>query len=176
MTTFTINTGNNITAYAKRPAETEGAETFDSLEAFTALAEAWPGNRLVAIWNTFGGDPVKKFTSRYTGVTRIWKEIQHLTPTPAPDAPKAAAKKAKAVTGATKADEADTARDGSKKATVLDLLRRPTGASLSEIMTTTGWQAHTVRGFISGMLTKKLGLTVESLRGEDKVRTYRIAS
>ena len=43
-------------------------------------------------------------------------------------------------------------------------------------MTATTWQAHTVRGFISGTLGKKLGLAVESVRGEDKVRTYRLAS
>ena len=72
-------------------------------------------------------------------------------------------------------DDAPTARDGSKKAQVLDLLRRPNGASLDEIMTETGWQAHTVRGFISHAITKKMGLAVESLRGEDKVRTYRVA-
>ena len=41
-------------------------------------------------------------------------------------------------------------------------------------MELTGWQAHTVRGFVSGTLTKKLGLKIESFRSEGKERTYRI--
>jgi Protein of unknown function (DUF3489) len=56
---------------------------------------------------------------------------------------------------------------------VLELLKRPGGATLKEIMATTGWQAHSVRGFISGALGKKLGLAVESAKGEDG-RTYSI--
>ena len=55
-------------------------------------------------------------------------------------------------------------REGSKKAIVLELIRRPDGASLKEIMDATGWQAHSVRGFISGSLGKKMGLTVESFK------------
>ena len=177
MTTFTINAENNITAYADAPADTTGTEVFASERDLAKAAAAWPSARLVEIWNSLTGIvPVKKFTDRKSAAARIWKQIQHLTPAPAPQPPKAAPKKAKAVNGATKGNNASTARDGSKKATVLDLLRRPAGASLADIMTETGWQAHTVRGFISGTLTKKMGLTVESLRGEDKVRTYRIAS
>jgi hypothetical protein len=66
------------------------------------------------------------------------------------------------------------AREGSKTAKVLDLLRRPDGATLKEIMKATGWQAHSVRGFISGTLGKKLGLTVESAKREDGERVYRL--
>jgi hypothetical protein len=75
-------------------------------------------------------------------------------------------------TGAKKT--ANVAREGSKKAGVLDLMRRSQGASLAEIMELTGWQPHTVRGFVSGTLVKKLGLKVESFRTEEKERTYRI--
>ena len=46
--------------------------------------------------------------------------------------------------------------------------------TLAEIMKFTGWQAHTVRGFIS-IAGSKQGLKIESVRGEDKQRTYRIA-
>ena len=88
----------------------------------------------------------------------------------------AAPKKAKAAKATTPDNGAPTAREGSKKATVLDLLRRLEGATLGDIMTATGWQAHTVRGFISAALIKKMGIAVESFRVEDKVRTYRIAS
>jgi hypothetical protein len=62
-----------------------------------------------------------------------------------------------------------------KKDLVLALLQRDEGATLSEIMTATGWQAHSVRGFISGTLRKKLGLTVALLRTDDATR-YRTSS
>ena len=66
------------------------------------------------------------------------------------------------------------ARDGSKKATVLGLLQRKGGATLKEIMKATAWQKHSVRGFISGALGKKMGLTVDSVRREDGERVYSI--
>ena len=59
---------------------------------------------------------------------------------------------------------------------VLDLLRHKDGATTAEIARATGWQAHTVRGFVSGTLTRKLGLRVESFRTEDKERTYRVSA
>ena len=58
---------------------------------------------------------------------------------------------------------------------VLDLLKRSGGVTLAEIMKATGWQPHSVRGFISGTLGKKMGLKVESVKGEDGERTYSIA-
>ena len=70
----------------------------------------------------------------------------------------------------------NVAREGSKKAEVLTLMRRAKGVTLAEIMEKTGWQAHTVRGFVSGTLTKKLGLKVESFRSDGKERCYRITS
>jgi len=63
-------------------------------------------------------------------------------------------------------------RARSKTAHVLDLLKRPGGATLKNIMEDTGWQAHSVRGFISGTLGAKMGLTVESAKGEGGERTY----
>jgi hypothetical protein len=64
-------------------------------------------------------------------------------------------------------------RSGSKQAQVIDLLRRPQGASIKEMMKATGWQAHSVRGFMSGALKKKLGLTIASTK-EKRGRIYRI--
>jgi hypothetical protein len=66
-------------------------------------------------------------------------------------------------------------REGSKTATILELLRRTKGATLSEIMEATSWQAHSVRGFISGTLGKKMGLTVNSVKGENGQRTYSLS-
>jgi hypothetical protein len=52
------------------------------------------------------------------------------------------------------------------------MLQRKDGASLADIMKATGWQAHSVRGFISGALIKKAGLKVESFKREDGERAY----
>jgi hypothetical protein len=72
------------------------------------------------------------------------------------------------------APKAASARDGSKKATVLALLQRKNGATLAEIMKATLWQAHSVRGFISGALGKNMGLTVNSAKRQDGERVYSI--
>ena len=86
-------------------------------------------------------------------------------------APAVAPKKAKAGKRATAAEKPAKAREGSKTAQILELLKRPGGATLKAIMAATEWQAHSVRGFISG-LGKKLGLAVESVKGENGERTY----
>ena len=64
-------------------------------------------------------------------------------------------------------------RSDSKQAKVIGLLRRPQGASIEEMMKVTGWQAHSVRGVMSGALKKKLGLTIASAK-EKRGRVYRI--
>jgi hypothetical protein len=57
---------------------------------------------------------------------------------------------------------------------VLELMSRKQGAAMSEIGKATGWQNHTIRGFISGNVTKKMGLAVESFKNEAGERIYRI--
>ena len=92
----------------------------------------------------------------------------------APVAP-AKAKASKGTKAAKKAAPAAAPREGSKKQIVIGMLRAKGGATLGEIMKKMGWQRHTVRGFVSGMLGKKMGLTVESTRSESGDRTYKIA-
>jgi Protein of unknown function (DUF3489) len=88
-------------------------------------------------------------------------------------APKAASKpKAARLKAATEKG----VREGSKTETILSLMKRSGGATLKEIMEATSWQPHSVRGFISGTLGKKMGLTVISAKGEDGARTYSIKS
>jgi Protein of unknown function (DUF3489) len=75
---------------------------------------------------------------------------------------KTKAKAAKAVKAAPA--ETPTPRTGTKQATMIELLKRPEGATVEQIAEATGWQHHTIRGAISGALKKKLGLTVEATR------------
>jgi len=88
------------------------------------------------------------------------------------------AKSGKKATPAKKASKGTTkatgARDGSKAAKILDLLKRPGGVTAKELMKASGWQAHSVRGFLSGTVGKKLGLAVTSTKAEDGERTYSV--
>jgi len=68
-----------------------------------------------------------------------------------------------------------TPRQNTKQAKLITLLRRPSGATLVDLVKATGWQPHTVRGAISGALKKRLGLKVVSEKAEGKERTYRLA-
>jgi hypothetical protein len=192
MRTFTIDTDNNIQAYAEAPASSNSAEVFSTQKELAKLVVAWPAARLIEIWNSFAGvapfddlKPVKKFTSRKTAVARIWQAIERLSPDVAQPAERVAPAKGKAKKSPTESkgrdpahlgakDAANVAREGSKKAEVLELMRRNQGATIEAIMKLTGWQVHTVRGFVSGTLSKKLGLKIESFRSEKKERTYRV--
>ena len=179
MTTFTIDREYNITAYSKPPSPLAEVETFSSEKQLARLAAAWPIARLLGVWNSFAGvapfhdlKPVRKFTNRKAAVTRIWTAIQRLPPIPelSVAAPAAAANSSSPCLTA----GCEGVGTPSKGAFVMDLMRRPAGASLSEIMAATGWQRHSVRGYISGTVSKKLGLHVESSPGADGQRTYRI--
>jgi hypothetical protein len=64
-------------------------------------------------------------------------------------------------------------RPSSKQQKVLDLLRRPAGASIAAIGKATGWQQHSVRGFFAGVVRKKLRLKLGSAK-TDGVRVYKI--
>ena len=205
MKTFTIDTDNNITAHDATPAAQDNLVVFASQKEFSKATAEWPISRLVETWNSFAGaplfgdlKPVKKFDNRTKATTRIWAAIQKLEAAPAPQAatpaPQVAqvaqvapkpAKKAKATKAAkaaagtpTPAPDASTPRVPrafSKQAIVRDMLLRAGGATLQEIMAETGWQKHTVRGFIS-TLAKKTGIAITSTRREsDQARVYEAA-
>jgi hypothetical protein len=81
------------------------------------------------------------------------------------------AKSQKAAKGA----KSDTgAREGSKAAKVLDLLKRSGGVTLKELMKATGWQPHSIRGYLSGTVRKKMKLRVASAKGADGERHYSV--
>lgn len=66
-------------------------------------------------------------------------------------------------------------RKNSKQATVISLLNQPDGVTLRQLMESTGWQAHSIRGAISGMVKKRLCYNVLSEKRPDGERVYRIA-
>jgi Protein of unknown function (DUF3489) len=65
-------------------------------------------------------------------------------------------------------------RSNSKQAQVIELLKRPQGCTIEEVTQVTAWQAHTIRGFFSAALKKKLGLSITSSKADGATRTYRI--
>jgi hypothetical protein len=199
MATFTIDPDNNITVLAQVPAGTDRSTTFSTEKELAKLIADWPISRLIDAWNSFAGvapfddlKPIKKFTNRKTAVVRIWNAVTRLTPLVAPvtadvasvkrngkKSPTTSRRAVVARPAAKRAAEPASARSkktGSKKTDVLALMRRDSGATMAEIIQLTGWQPHTVRGFISGTLVKKMGLAVDSFRGEGRERTYQIKS
>jgi hypothetical protein len=113
MTTFTIDTDNNITALT-HPQQAEAAgigQSFASQDALGALTANWPMDRFVTVWNSFAGvagfgadlKPVKKFENRDKAVARIWKAIQRLNGSATPE-------------GATAVEPAPAAPEGAKGA------------------------------------------------------------
>ena len=91
---------------------------------------------------------------------------------PAADTP---AEARKAATGRDGANAPRKARTGTKQALVVEMLRRPEGATVDQIMDATGWQRHTVRGAFAGAIKKKLGLAIVSEKIEGRGRVYRVA-
>ncbi len=191
MRLFAIDKDETITAFPAAEYVPDGQEQFASEKELAKLASNWPADRLVNIWNSFAGvagfgadlKPVKKFTDRKTAAARIWKAIQKLdTPAPqetAPAAPQAAdvaPKKAKATKAAKTKQGASVPREFSKKAIVLEMLRRKDGATLAEISKVTEWQNHSIRGFISGSIAKRMGLKVESTKDDLGNRRYHVIS
>jgi uncharacterized protein DUF3489 len=142
-----------ITAKGERKPMTTTAENQDTAQA-TAMATEKP--EATKKPNTRAQKPHATPSKRRSGKKT----------TPANKAAKAP-KKAKSA-------KAAGSREGSKTAKVLDLLKRPGGATTKELIKATGWQKHSLRGFLSGTVGKKMGLAVTSTKGEDGERSYSI--
>lgn len=203
MSIFTIDSENNITFHAGHPAGTDPTTVFVNAKDLDTITSEWPTSRLVETWNSFAGvapfddlKPVKKFTDREVAIRRIWNAIQRLSPrqqgadvaketASATETASAGKSRAKAPKAAKKPKEPKAAKpprakkervakEGSKTDIVLGLLKRAKGASSDELMKATGWQSHSVRGFLSGTLKKKMKLKVLSVKAEDGTRRYSI--
>ena len=195
MRLFAIDNDNTITAFPAAEQIPEGQEHFATEKELAKLAANWPADRLVQVWNSFagvagfGGDlkPIKKFTDRKSAVARIWKAIQKLD---APAAPETAAATETATTAPRRPtvrrrsqgdqggqDQGRRARgarrqqEGHRAGAAAPQGRRDAGRDRQA----TDWQTHSIRGFISGSLTKKMGLKIESIKREDGERRYVLA-
>ena len=199
---YTLDRDNAITAFAtdqevNANIPPQGYDWIITTEKQLAKATAkWPISRFVEVWNSFAGvagpfgdlKPVKKFENRAKAVARIWAAIKVLgaqveKAATAPAAPPPRPRKSAAKKDATQSPT-DTAamppsdspfktpREGSQTAKVIALLKREGGVTLEALMAATGWQKHSVRGFIS-TLPKRAGLAVTSARREsDRARVY----
>ena len=133
----------------------DGSATFETEREFRDVVADWPGNRFVDVWNRLPrAKNVSKFTDRNTAIRRIWKALHELKP-------------------ATEASPTADACKITKAERVTALLSSPSGASLRAIMVLTGWQPHSVRGFISAQLTKRMGLKIHLFKRNGE-RIYRI--
>jgi hypothetical protein len=134
------------------------------------------------------GDPVWRETGDGHGVTLIITdaglEAIGVEPDTAPQAATrgeeateaaAASAKASSPTAPAALPRERKIREGTKQALVIEMLRRPEGASIAEIVEATNWASHTTRGFLAGALKKKLGLAIDSEREETRGRVYRLA-
>jgi hypothetical protein len=81
-----------------------------------------------------------------------------------------------AATTATTRKQASAAKPKTKLARLETLLRRPDGATIEQISKSLDWQAHSVRGAMSGALKKKQGLTIASEKADGGRRVYRITA
>jgi len=153
------------------------AKVVDSLIAKGMIAEV-DAIRGEPAWGQAGDTPAVTLAITAAGFAALG-----ITPDEAPQPAAQAAGKRKAAkvvpvtekapTAATGATAAKT-RPGTKQALLIDLLRRPQGATIAEIVEATGWLPHTARGAMAGTLKKKLGLTIMSEKDETRGRVYRI--
>jgi Protein of unknown function (DUF3489) len=160
---FQLTTENHIRVVDEPEPANEGSgdTTFASEQELRELAGEWPMKRLVEIWSHLPRvEPVTRFTDRTTAVRRIWRAVQPKGKEGGKIAPRVSSSR-----------QRPAFREGSKAAQVCSLLSRPEGATLNEIRTATGWQAHTVRGFISRNLGKQ-GRRVRSFEKNGE-RVYR---
>ena len=175
MRIFTIDAGNIVAVSTSTERGSKiGAAQFKNEKQLAALAAHWPSGRLVDIWNNLPGvRKIAKFTDRQTGLRRIWAAIHGLKPQVGAHAASGGDKTSSRGKTASPSEQPVVARAATKTARVIALLKQPAGATLKAIMGLTGWQSHSVRGFISAQLVKKMHYRVQSFkRGGERV--YRI--
>jgi hypothetical protein len=176
MRIFTIDAGNMIAVSItpEQRGSKSGAARFTNEKQLAALAAHWPSGRLVEIWNKLpGARKIARFTDRQTGVRRIWRAIERLEPHVGAHAASGGEKTNNRGKASSQSEQPVVAREDTKAARVIALLKQPAGATLNAIMALTGWQSHSVRGFITAHVRQKMNYRVQSFkRGGERV--YRI--
>ena len=172
MKVFMITAKNEVRTLTSGQKARAGGTVFSSAEELAASVRQWPMARLVEVWNLLpGAKPLSKFTDRKTAVRRLWEVLQAVAAIASQQPRKVGSEGRAGPAPARQASQGHTARKGSKTEIVLALLRQPSGATLGALMRATQWQAHSVRGFISGQLGRRMGLHVKSFR-RDGDRVY----
>lgn len=116
------------------------------------------------VWREQGGQPMALFISK-TGLAVIGVDLEE------------GEESGQRTNPSHTEDNAEPApKASSKQDTLLGLLRRKGGATIDELIAASDWQAHSVRGFLSGTVKKKLGLPLVSERAQNGPRRYRIAA
>jgi Protein of unknown function (DUF3489) len=159
MNAFTITAKNEVRRFTTGQEAPAGGVVFGSAEELSAAVGQWPAARLAEIWNQLpGAKPLTKFTDRKTAVRRLWEALAAEMPDSGQQRRKVGSKPQAVAAVAKPSKQGQTAGKGTKTEQILALLRQPSGATLDSLMRATEWQAHSVRGFISGQLGKRLGL------------------
>ena len=138
-----------VTVLSQVPASQHAGS--DLIQSIRDLKQSrFPTARLLTIWNALpGAEAVRRFKDRSSGAKRVWAALQALPLT--------------------------TSGSFSKQDHVIALLQRDSGASMEDLMAATGWQRHSVRGVLSGVIRKKRGLNLSASRAGDRL-VYRVVS
>ena len=139
--------------------EPEDAElVFSTAEELQAGVAEWPLRRLVTIWNKLPEvKAITRFENRQVAAERIWRAIERVRQQFGKSG------------GPRPREKAERRRN--KTELIIGMLQQPSGATLQSLMEATHWQTHSVRGFLSGKLSKERGLLVKSFRREGE-RVY----
>jgi hypothetical protein len=128
----------------------------------------WWGAAIVAASNT-NGEPIMSKSAKGAAGTKSTRRATARKHTQSSKVPSSAA-------SAQRRKPRIASRPDSKVNRIVALLRQKEGATIADMQDATGWQAHSVRGAISGALKKKLGLTVSSEKVNGRGRIYRIVA
>jgi hypothetical protein len=186
MSTFIIDSENNVVAHTAPPAGAEESQLFSTAKELAKLTAEWPVSRFLDTWNSFAGvapfddlKPVKKFTDRKAAVARIWNAVQRLSRDVEPESAPVQTERIRSrktpakAPGRARTQKGPTESRTNKKAAVIAQMKRAKGTTLAEIKEATGWQNHTVRGFVS-ILGSKGGEKIQSTNNAAGEHTYRI--